>query len=193
MYHEFVDSISMDRLMEHVRSLTEISPERLSGTETEKRVVSYFENYLGKFGVPMTVHKLDGFVSFPGRSSLKVTNPSDMEIPCSTFAQIPSTGEDGLEGDLIYVGNGGEEDYTGLDVKNKIVLTELSYSPPRPEKVRIATSHDARGMVMMNWGLPEHEALPLGTVKSIWGNPTDHDFHRMPTIPVFSFVPHTGL
>ena len=192
MHRRLVDSIDLNQLMEHIRKLTEISPERLSGTEIEKQVVTYFRQYLGRFGVPLTVHELDGYVSFPGKSTLKVLSPMGKDIPCSTFAQIASTGEEGLQGELVYVGQGGQDVYQNLDVKGKIVLSELSYTPPRPEKVRLATLHGATGMIMMNWGLPEHESLPLGTVKSIWGNPTDEDFHRMPTIPVLGVTRRSG-
>jgi hypothetical protein len=184
MYDRYLQAMDLDRLMDHVHRLNAISPERLSGTEIERRVVDYFREYLATYGVPMTVHELEGFVSFPGHSQLKLRSPHEQEIPCSTFAQIASTAGEGLEAELVYVGQGGLSDYEGRDVEGKVVLTELSYTPPRPEKVRLATENGAKGMVMMNWGLPEHDSLPLGTVKSIWGNPTDQDFHLMPRIPV---------
>ena len=138
------------------------------------------------------MHEIDAYVSFPRESKLEVFSPESRTIPCTAFAQIRSTGDAGIEGDLVYAGQGGLDDYKGLDVKGKIVLVELSYTPPRPEKLRIATIKGAAGLIMMNWGLPEHDSLPLGTVKAIWGNPTDEDFHLMPTLPAVGITRADG-
>src|SRR5690606_32745017 len=46
------------------------------------------------------------------------------------------------------------------------------YSPARQEKQRIEALKGAAGAVMMNWGPPESQALPFGSVKPVWGNPT---------------------
>ena len=184
MLQEYLDAISRERILEHVRRMTDIAPQRLSGSEEERNIVGYFKEVLARDKVPVTVHEIDGYVSFPGESSLEILSPNPERIPCSTFAQIRPTGEEGVEAEVVYAGHGGLADYQELDVRGKIVLVELSYSPPRPEKVRIATMKGAAGQIMMNWGLPEHDSLPLGTVKAIWGNPTDEDFHLMPTLPV---------
>ena len=38
--------------------------------------------------------------------------------------------------------------------------------------------------IMRNWGHPENESLPLGSVKPAWGNPTPVTIKaEMPTIP----------
>jgi len=192
MYGEYLDFISKDRLLEHIRRMTDIAPQRLSGSEEERRIVSYFKEVLEKDKVPVTVHEIDAYVSFPGQSNLELISPEARIIPCSTFAQIKPTGEEGIEGQAVYAGQGALDDYQNLDVRGKIVLVELSYSPPRPEKVRIAMSKGAIGQIMMNWGLPEHDSLPLGTVKAIWGNPTDEDFQLMPTLPVVGITRGEG-
>ena len=192
MYEEFLQEIHLDRLMAHVRKQTDISPERLSGTAVEKQTVDYFREYLNRFDVPVTIHELDGFASFPGDSRLALRSPEAQDIACSTFAQIASTPDAGIDAELVDVGQGGEGDYTGKDVQGKIALAELSYTPPRPEKVRIATEKGAVGMIMMNWGLPEHDSLPKGTVKAIWGNPTDQDVHLLPRIPVIGITRRSG-
>ncbi len=192
MYEEYYQSLDRERILEHVRKITDIAPQRLSGSEEEKKTVSYFREALAKDKVPVTVHEIDAYVSFPGESKLELISPESRAVPCSTFAQIQPTGDQGIEGELIFAGQGGMNDYGGVDVKGKIVLVELSYTPPRPEKLRIATVKGAIGLVMMNWGLPEHDSLPLGTVKAIWGNPTDENFHLMPTLPAVGITRGDG-
>jgi hypothetical protein len=192
MYEEYLSAISKEKLLGHVRKMTDIAPERLSGSEEEKRIVAYFKQVLEGDRIPVTVHEIDGYVSFPRESKLQVLSPESRTTPCSAFAQIQSTADAGIEGEVVYAGQGGLDDYKGLDVKGKIVLVELSYTPPRPEKLRIATIKGALGLIMMNWGLPEHDSLPLGTVKAIWGNPTDEDFHLMPTLPAVGITRADG-
>ena len=51
---------------------------------------------------------------------------------------------EGISGELVYVGAGALADFEGKDVRGKIVLTELSYSPARHEKQRIAGPSRAR-------------------------------------------------
>src|SRR5438132_313282 len=69
-------------------------------------------------------------------------------------------------------------------VAGKITLSELSYSPGRHEKQRIAAGMGSIAQIMRNWGYPENTALPLGSVKPVWGNPTPETIRtEMATIP----------
>ena len=192
MYQEYYDAIGRERLLEHVRRITEIAPQRLSGSEDERKIVAYFKEVLEKDKIPVTVHEIDAYVSFPRESKLELLSPESRTIRCSTLAQIQSTLPEGIEGDVVFAGQGAFSDYEGLDVREKVVFVEFSQAPPRPEKVRIATLKGALAQIQMNWGLPEHDSLPLGTVKAIWGNPTDEDFHRMPTIPAVGITRAEG-
>lgn len=184
MREKIIEELSVERVYEHMRKLTEIGPERLSGTEEEKKASHYIKECFDSYGIPMDIHELDAYVSFPGESELVLLEPEKRVIQSQTFAQVRSTPPEGIEGDLVYVGFGGMDAYENLDVQGKITLAELSYSPPRPEKVRLATEHGSIGQVQMNWGLPEHDTLPKGTVKAIWGNPTPETFSSIPQIPV---------
>jgi hypothetical protein len=47
---------------------------------------------------------------------------------------------------------------------------------------------------MMNWGQPDNEAVPFGSVKPVWGNPTpDNAKTEMPTIPCIGIARTAGL
>lgn len=192
MREKIIEELSVERVYEHMRKLTEIGPERLSGTEEEKKASHYIKECFDSYGIPMDIHELDAYVSFPGESELVLLEPEKRVIQSQTFAQVRSTPPEGIEGDLVYVGFGGMDAYENLDVQGKITLAELSYSPPRPEKVRLATEHGSIGQVQMNWGLPEHDTLPKGTVKAIWGNPTPETFSKMPQIPVIGIKRKDG-
>ena len=96
--------------------------------------------------------------------------------------------------ELIFVGPGGWDNYEGKDATGKIILTELSYSPPRSEKMRIGMMHGAVGMIIMNWGPDDSDFVGNGTSKSVWGNPTPETMYLMEgALPVFSVSRKEGV
>ncbi len=88
------------------------------------------------------------------------------------MCHIESTPDSGIEGELIYLGSGTYEDYQGQDVRGKIVLTDMNWSPGRPEKARIAWEMGAKALIIMNWGKAEDDLIQMGAIKAQWGNPT---------------------
>src|SRR5690349_11754238 len=92
------------------------------------------------------------------------------------------------------VASGAFQEYDGRDATGKITLSELSYHPARHEKQRISALMGATGCVMMNWGPPENTAVPFGSVKPVWGNPTPETFStEMPTLPCVGIARSAGL
>ena len=50
------------------------------------------------------------------------------------------------------------------------------------------------GCIMMNWGHPENTAVPFGSVKPVWGNPTPENYKtEMPTLPCIGIARTAGL
>jgi hypothetical protein len=190
---KLIVDLSISEAWKHVEYLTANAPQRLSGTPEEKLAVEYFRKTLEGYGVKPDVHEFDGLVSFPGDSELLILSPERRAIPSQAYAHITSTPLEGIEAEVVYVGSGGTRDYEGLDVRGKLTLAELSYAPPRPEKIRIAELHGAVGQIQMNWGMPDSKVLPLGTTKSVWGNPTPETIKMMPRIPAISISRADGL
>ena len=82
------------------------------------------------------------------------------------------------------MGSGNFADYDGKGVAGMITLSELSFSPGRHEKQRIAALMGSTAQIMRNWGHAENASLPLGSVKPAWGNPTPETIKtEMPVIP----------
>jgi hypothetical protein len=169
--------------MKHTRYLSEELPDRYSGRANEQKAAAYLKDALQAAGVPVTVHELNGYVGIPGDSSLRVLAPEKREIPSIPFVNIPSTPPPGIEAELVDVMAGGEEALERKDVRGKIILAESSYSPPRQEKIRLATARGAVGAVIAHWGLEEHRLMVRGNAKAVWGNPTQETMGQMPKIP----------
>jgi hypothetical protein len=189
---KLLEEISIENIYEHIKNIVNIG-EKLAGSKEELKFVEYVTKVLGSYNIECNVYEFEGYVSRPIFGKLEVIYPEKREIPCVAYAQSASTPAEGVEGEIVYVGAGGLEDYVGKDVKGKITLAELSYSPPRPEKVRIAQEYGAIGQIQISWGLEERKLLSYGTVKNIWGNPTPDDVGRIVRIPAVGITKADGM
>ena len=184
---------SVDRAWSHLEWMSREVPERISGWPAAKRQADYLTEHLRQFGYDARQDEFPGLVSYPRPGSLTLLNPEQRTIEAMTFAHSISTPDGGLDGELVYVGPGGESDYEGKDVAGKIVLAELSYAPPRPEKTRIASVHGAIGLILINWGDDDNPSIPMGTIKSVWGNPTVDNLAQMPNLPAIGISRVEGI
>ena len=191
---EIVGQMSMENIMRETKYIAERFPWRLSGTPIAYQAGKYYVDYLKSHGVSAELLKVTGYLNIPGEAKLKVVAPIEEDIFCRPCAQCGSTPAGGISAELVFIGAGGESDYLGKDVKGKIVLAEVSYAPPRPEKTRLAIAHGAAGMILMNWGTDNNEWLGNGTVKPVWGNPTPETISLMDnTPPVMSITRKVGV
>ncbi|WP_321343217.1 M28 family peptidase [Breoghania sp.] len=190
-----VHEVSADNVRKHVETIVKDIPYRAAGSENGRRMAEYSRDAMVAAGVTDTaVHELPALVSFPHHADFRVDAPVSLSIQANTLGHSTLTLEEGISGELVYVGSGAFADYEGKDVRGKLILTELSYSPARQEKQRIAAEMGAIGCVMMNWGPPDNEALPYGSVKPVWGNPTPETFKtEMVVLPCIGISRAAGL
>jgi hypothetical protein len=190
-----VDEVTADHVRAHVEHIVTHIPHRAAGSQNGRRMAEYSRDAMIAAGIGDTViHELPAIVSFPHHGEFRVQSPVEIAIQANTLGHSLETMPEGISGELVYVGSGAFEDYEGKDVHGKIILTELSYSPARHEKQRIAGLKGAIGAVMMNWGPPDNEAVPFGSVKPVWGNPTPENYKdEMPTLPCIGITRAAGL
>src|SRR5262245_5962977 len=189
-----VSAVSAANVRAHVEHITTEIPSRLAGSANGKRMAEYSAAQLEKIGVKAQVHELPGLVSFPGTAELRVLSPTELVIEANTLGHSLPTLPEGLSGELMDVASGAFAEYSGRDATGKITLSELSYHPARHEKQRISALLGAAGCVMMNWGHAENTAVPFGSVKPVWGNPTPETFKsEMATLPCIGIARTAGL
>jgi hypothetical protein len=189
---QILDELSVDRAWRHLEHIAGEIPSRLAGSPNARRMAEYAHEALGQAGLDSHLHRFPGLVSFPEPALLRVLAPEQREIAANTLGHSAST--DGLEGELVYVGSGAESDYVGKDVLGKITLSELSYSPARHEKALVAWRHGSTAQVMMNWGGESNAAVPFGSMKSAWGNPSpEAAVAEMPDLPCIGIARTEGL
>lgn len=185
------DSFSIEEVYRHVKFLVEIG-ERLTGSKEMEKAVKYVKDVLKAYGLNPRIDEFYVYTSFPGLSEFKVLHPEQFVVESfPNLHSFPTTSE-GIEGELEYVGSGSEEEFKKKDVKGKIVLAELSYSPPRPEKAKNAERHGAKALVIMNWGPIDKPIIGRGAIKWVWGNPTPESWKLMPKIPSINISRASG-
>ena len=189
-----LEEVSAENVRNYVEHIVTEIPSRLAGSENGKRMAEYSRDALNKVGIEGRVYEFPGLVSFPKHADLQITSPTEFTIEANTLGHSLQTPDTGISGELVYIGSGTYEDYEGKDVNGKITLTELSYAPARHEKQRITAEKGGIGTIMMNWGHPENTAVPFGSVKPCWGNPTpETNITEMPTIPCIGIARSAGL
>jgi aminopeptidase YwaD len=175
---------------------------RLGGSPAEAEAARYVADELQKFDIASEVVGFDSFVSY-GREPSKF-GPATVQIVDGSINQPyvgkvyafgASTGPDGIESEIVWVGTGSPADYErlGADVRGKIALSELSFEAPHGEPTRVAMEHGAVGAIIANWSDDDPGYIHTGTARGVWGNPGLADLERLPTIPVVSISRRAGL
>lgn len=184
--------LSVDRACEHMTFLVEQVGERLAGTKSIRKAANYIRDELARCGLEVRVDRFPIYQSYPGSAALRVTHPEERAIEALPSCHIPSTLDEGMAGELVYAGAGGYEDYEQIDVRDKIVLADMTWAPPRPEKARIALEMGAKAVIILNWGTLDNPTIQRGAIKGVWGNPTPESFQRIPRIPVINITKAAG-
>ena len=192
LYDIIQKEFSISRAFHHVQFLVDEVGERLSGTAQIETAAAYILSRLRECGIEAWMDSFPMYHSFPGKAHLRLLEPETRDMAARPVCHIASTNADGVEGYLVYAGNGNYNDYEGIDVQGKIVLTDMTWNPGRPEKARIAWELGAIGLIIMNWGPSNGKDIQMGAVKSQWGNPTPASFQEIPQLPVLSISRSSG-
>ena len=179
---KIIEELSGDEAFRHIMKISEEIPTRMAGTEECKRMAEYLRDQMLSYGIPAEICEFDALVGFTGTAKLMVLEPEKRVIQCNPFVHTANSTDAGIQGELVFVGSGAVADYEGKNVRGKITMSELSYSPPRQEKQRIAAEKGSIAQIMINWGPSDSRTLAYGSVKSPWGNPTPANISDMPRI-----------
>jgi hypothetical protein len=183
--------VSKDGCWRHVEWFA-AQGEKLSGTPLNERAVDYIMETLKGIGVEASAPGFQAWLGFPDLfgAEVKVVEPEERALSCVALAQCASAS---VEGELVYVGGGGLNDYEGVDAANKVVLVDFSLPPARPWKNYVAgVLKGAVGQIVISHAGPER-ALNRGTVKSVWGNPVPENIGDIGRIPVANVCREDGV
>ena len=168
--------VSATHLMEHVRTIGAL--ERESGSAGEAQAFDYIERTLKSYGVEVERREIEAFISLPQEARL--TLPDGSGIPGLTHSF--STSVDGLEAEVVDVGDGRPEDLERA--RGKIALVRGLASPGR------AWAAQQAGVLGHVHVLMDH--LHNMIVTTVWGTPGPETAWRIPATPCLSILGTDG-
>jgi hypothetical protein len=176
------DEVSAAELDRHLRAVA--AEVRLSGSPEEARAFDYIGEQLSGFGFEVQRFSSEALIGYPLRSSLHVLGDRPAEIRCNGYSLSPSTGPEGVIGELVYAGAGMPGDYDGLDVGGKIVL---SNGLAMPGKACAASLAGAIGQIHIN-----DEHVHEMCISPVWGTPTPETAPLLPDVPAVGITRADG-
>lgn len=176
------ESVSQSELVRHTESISQWV--RLSGTPDERKAFEYIREQLEGFGYTVTLYESDALIGYPETSKLEIVGAESREIHSNGYALSPRTDEEGVVGDVVYVGAGTASDYTDRDVRGKIVLSD---GLAMPEKALAAQQAGTIGQIHIN-----DEYIHEMCISPVWGTPTPETAHLLPTVPAVSVTQKDG-
>jgi Iap family predicted aminopeptidase len=171
--------VSTEHLMEHTRTLAQW--EKTSGTPAEREAVAYIAQRLREYGFETTEHEFDSLLGWPEEAHLEVRHGDHRgEIRAITHSFAQSTDDEGLEGEVLYLGKGQEADYVKVDAAGRIVLVE---GIAAPGKVLQGVRNKVAAMIFI-----QEDRLHEMCVSPVWGTPTPRTAELLPNMPVVSVL-----
>lgn len=122
---------SKDKIFQWILDLYSMG-NRIPGTEPDHKAEEYLHDKLVEFGfedVPM--EPIDMTLWLAKRWNLEV-HPEDgkpITLPCFYVPYTAPTDEKGISGQVVYVGEGRNEDFEKVDVRGKIVMADVRFLP----------------------------------------------------------------
>jgi Peptidase family M28/PA domain len=169
---DLLPAVSPEGLMAHTRAIA--AWERESGTPGEAQAYDHIERALKSYGYAVERREIEAFISLPLEG--RVVLPDGAVIEGLTHAFSPST--DGLEAEVVDVGDGNPADFARAGVAGKIALLD---SLATPGKAWAAQEAGTVGQIFVN-----RDHLHNMIVTTIWGTPEPDTAWRIPRTPCLS-------
>ena len=168
--------VSAATLMTHVRTIGAL--ERESGSPGEAQAFDYIERTLKSYGVEVERREIEAYISLPQEARLALPDGTTIAGLTHSF----STSVEGLEAEVVDVGDGRPEDLRRA--AGKIALIRGLASPGR------AWAAQQAGVLGHVHVLMDH--LHNMIVTTIWGTPGPDTAWRIPATPCLSILGADG-
>jgi peptidase M28-like protein/PA domain-containing protein len=182
MASQIVSDVSKSELKRHLNEIAQYV--RLSGTPEEAKAFDHIERELKSWGYDVNRYESDALIGYPGKSSLEITSPDQQSIPCNGYSLSPLTSDEGVSGELVYVGSGKEADYAGLDVRGKIVISD---GLAMPDKTLASQNAGAIAQIHIN-----DDYIHEMCISPVWGTPIPETANLLPKLPAVSVTKVDG-
>lgn len=153
--------VSSDRLMVHIAEFSKRV--KLSGSPDELESFRYLESCMAAYGYRTQLLAHDAYISLP---SACLISADGVALNSITHSMSAPTGPKGIEGALVYVGEGFAEDFAAHDVAGKIVLIDGI-------AVEDVADRASRAGAIGEIHISPTEQLYEMCISPVWGSPSD--------------------
>lgn len=173
--------VSEARMMELLSQITEV-PHRRAGSPGERKAVERLADELRNFGYLIECPYHDAYVSSPESSEIIL---GDVSLPCMPQGHsLPSDGS--IVGSLAYVSADQRASGVIPDINRAFVIVD---GLPSADTARWAMRSGAAGLISVS----PHEAIHMGSIYGLWGNPTAETIGSVPCIVAVSVGRTVGV
>ena len=164
-------SIQVDRMMDDIRTICDSIPSRLAGTDACDRMAQFSCDQMSGIGLKSEITAYDTTLSLPGPAWVELDGE---RIEAHSFGHSGDTRNSGLTGTMMDAGGGSRPELAAIAAgrQDVIGLCDLAKAPARQEKQRLARELGLKALIMYAPGEENGDFLPFGSVKSLWGRPS---------------------
>jgi hypothetical protein len=188
---KLMQSISIGRIMETIRYLSENVGRRISGTPEEMKALEYLAGQYHDLELDSHTHEFKFLLWDTEETSLKIIEPLSKEMKTGYASFGLPTPPRGIVAELVHIDGGWPEAYFERDVREKIVLvskyTHPGMGPPQegsPYRFHCVMNAARRGAVAyIEYDPVKGNPIRRSHGQLAWGNPTSD---MLPTIPILS-------
>ncbi len=157
----FVLGISAQEAFKTIEAIS--SQPRYVGADGDEQAIAFIAGKFAEYGLEVAYDEFDALAYEPVETVFKITSPFEKSLTAGTMFFGPAS--EGVQGELVFVGNGEEADYEGKDVAGKIALVETRATAPKGalwHDVNRAGEKGAKGIVFVHFE-PRLQILMLET------------------------------
>lgn len=182
LFDKIAEEISKEELMGNWKQFMEFTPIH-SGSPQEEDAAQFIKQKLEEYGLAPEILRYDGYLSDPKWARLVVLEPQNVEIQCTPFRQVGTTGPEGFEGEVIYL---SPEQIGKTECHDKIVLAEqtaddwLGLRYPLTLKLQ---AMGIKGLIVIEQDSFVPTIIHQRADFSVSGNPTSDNIHLIQSIP----------
>ncbi len=150
-----LDEIDPWKMYEWDRYLSQDIGSRMSGTEGDRKAIEWISNHFAAQGLKIELDRFNTLSWEYAGTIFKVGPPLNVELNSRAAYYSFPTPIGGVEGELVFVGKGTEEEFAAVPVKDKIALAQASSADPLfwlGSFITRAKRHGAIAFVVCNGG-----------------------------------------
>ncbi|KYH39194.1 MAG: peptidase M28, partial [Candidatus Bathyarchaeota archaeon B23] len=160
-----------------------------SGSPQEREAIGFIKGRLEEYGLEPQLHWFYAYISEPKYARLRVLSPREIEVQCTPYRQVGSTGPEGVEGEVVYL---SPEEIGRVECRDKIVLAEQRVAGEwmglRDGLLLRLQRMGVKGLIVVEQDSYMPTVCHQRADFSVSGNPTPENVGEIQTIPAIVHV-----